>query len=106
SGQLTRARLASTSSLVTAIEHSRGKRLAPPYGAPSTGQRGAQRGVRRVDAAAAPSQSLLYMGTRNGRGQCVQGGDNGEGCVSGSRRHGLPHGRASQGQGRPRAHGL
>src|SRR5262245_51920900 len=42
SGQLTCARLASTSSFVTAIECSRGKKVAPPYGARSTGQRGAQ----------------------------------------------------------------
>src|SRR5262245_10052565 len=52
SGELTRARLASTSSLVTAIEHSRGKRLAPPYGAPSTGQRG----TRSTDLATGPQR--------------------------------------------------
>jgi len=58
------------------------------HGRPVNGAR-SQRGVQRVDAAAAPSQSLLLYGALDTVADS-EGGDDGKGCVSGSRRHGLP----------------
>ena len=104
SGARDLARLASTCSLVTAMRTLSSRRRVMSA-AHHKGGAGARSTAVTVDASAAPSQDLVAYRQRNAR-DSAQGGHDGEGGVSRSRRDGLPHGRASQEQGRPRGHRL
>src|SRR5262249_58059254 len=96
SGDLMPSRAASTCSLVIAPI----SRVAtPPYGARGVGQR-----RHGLTSARRRRNHTAYRHQRD-RAAGRQGGKNGEGGVSRSRRDGISHGRTPQEQGRPRGHG-